>query len=230
MGLFQGKQKKQDAPIDETSDGVKRFFSDYFQELRDRGETYFNTTVEERIGQFKDDLDITIVRANADLKTHIVSRLDEQFAQNSEAIKMSQDAAYKSLTDSAGVLQAQQKDLSDRLQRNIIAQEAMLSEVFEASKARIEASQSAQAAALTSLQSSITALEHQHYELVTAMEKKIAEQEAVLVHAFDDNMAQVVEHYLLGALGDQFDLKAQLPAIIKQMEANKKAIMDDIQL
>jgi hypothetical protein len=43
-------------------------------------------------------------------------------------------------------------------------------------------------------------------------------------------MAVVVEHYLLGALGEQYDMKAQLPMIIKQMDANKKAMMDDMKL
>ena len=43
-------------------------------------------------------------------------------------------------------------------------------------------------------------------------------------------MAQVVEHYLLGALGDQYDVKAQLPSIIKQLEDNKQVIVDDMKL
>jgi len=58
----------------------------------------------------------------------------------------------------------------------------------------------------------------------------VASQEEMLVGAFQSNMAAIVEHYLLGALGDQYDLKAQLPAIIKQMDENKKAIVDDMQL
>jgi hypothetical protein len=43
-------------------------------------------------------------------------------------------------------------------------------------------------------------------------------------------MAQIVEHYLLGALGDQFDMKAQLPSILQQLEENKQAIVDDMKL
>lgn len=52
----------------------------------------------------------------------------------------------------------------------------------------------------------------------------------MLVDAFEQNMAQIIEHYLLGALGDQYDLKAQLPSIIKQMQDNKQAIVDDMKL
>ena len=52
----------------------------------------------------------------------------------------------------------------------------------------------------------------------------------MMVDSFQDNMAQIVEHYLLGALGDQFDIKSQLPSIIKQLEENKQAIADDMKL
>ena len=62
------------------------------------------------------------------------------------------------------------------------------------------------------------------------MQKNIASQEELIIGAFEQNMAQVVEHYLLGALSDQFDLKAQLPSIIQQMEQNKQVMVDDMKL
>ena len=43
-------------------------------------------------------------------------------------------------------------------------------------------------------------------------------------------MAKIIEHYVLLSLGDQFDLKAQLPYIIKQMETNKQNIIEDMRL
>ena len=74
------------------------------------------------------------------------------------------------------------------------------------------------------------ALRQQHEQLNVLLQKTIVEQQAMLVSSFEQNMARVIEHYLLGALGDQYDLKAQLPSIIKQMEANKQAIADDMKL
>lgn len=230
MGLFQGKQKPDDKPIDETSDGVQRFFDDYFTELRERGQTIFDAAVEEHATKFRRDLDATISDANADLKKRISERLDEQFAENNEVIRGAQTAALKSLTDSATALKDQQEQLGARMQKSIVAQEAMLVGLFEDSKHQITSIQAAQAKALQSLEASVEALEDQHRELAQAMQKSIAEQEATLVHAFEDNMAQIIEYYLLGALGDQYDLKAQLPAIIQQMEQNKQAIVDDMQL
>ena len=66
--------------------------------------------------------------------------------------------------------------------------------------------------------------------MAETLEANAAKQQEILAKAFEENMAQVIEHYLLGALGDQYDLKAQLPAIIKQMEENKQAIVDDMKL
>jgi hypothetical protein len=40
----------------------------------------------------------------------------------------------------------------------------------------------------------------------------------------------VVEHYLVGALGDQYDLKTQLPSILASLEENKQTIVDDVKL
>lgn len=43
-------------------------------------------------------------------------------------------------------------------------------------------------------------------------------------------MARIVENYLVAAIGEQYNLKSQLPSIIKQLEENKQAIVDDIKL
>jgi hypothetical protein len=56
------------------------------------------------------------------------------------------------------------------------------------------------------------------------------EREAALLKVFEENMAKIIENYVLQAVGEQFDLKAQLPAIIAQLEANKQSIMEDMKL
>ncbi len=62
------------------------------------------------------------------------------------------------------------------------------------------------------------------------LEMSINKQQTILVDAFQQNMARIIEHYLLTAVGEKYDLKAQLPSIIQQMEANKQAIVDDMKL
>jgi len=93
-----------------------------------------------------------------------------------------------------------------------------------------KAMQQAQTMALGSLQKTAQDIETQRLQLAEALKKEVAERELALLKVYEDNMAKIVEHYVLQSLGDQFDLKAQLPFIIKQMEANKKAIMEDMRL
>lgn len=88
----------------------------------------------------------------------------------------------------------------------------------------------AQELALQSLQRTATGIEEQRSKLTESMTQFAAEREQLLLKVYEENMAKIVEHYILEALGDQFDVKAQLPFIIAQMEANKKTIMDDMRL
>lgn len=88
----------------------------------------------------------------------------------------------------------------------------------------------AQELALGSLQKTAQEVEAQRLQLAEALKKDVAEREAALLKVYEANMAQIVEHYVLLSLGDQFDLKSQLPYIISQMEANKKDIMEDMRL
>jgi hypothetical protein len=41
-------------------------------------------------------------------------------------------------------------------------------------------------------------------------------------------MADVINHYVLSAIGDQIDLTDQLEYILAELEANKSAIVEDI--
>ena len=42
-------------------------------------------------------------------------------------------------------------------------------------------------------------------------------------------MAEIVNHYILEAIGTQIDLDDQLEYIMSDLEANKKAILEDIE-
>jgi hypothetical protein len=88
----------------------------------------------------------------------------------------------------------------------------------------------AQELALTSLQKTANEVEQQRLQLSQALKADVAAREEQMLKLYEDNMAQVVEYYVLQVLGDQFDLKAQLPYIIEQMEANKENIIKDMRL
>jgi len=88
----------------------------------------------------------------------------------------------------------------------------------------------AQELALTTLQKTAADIEAQRVQMAETIAKDASERESKVMKAYEENMAKIVEHYVVQALGDQFDIKAQLPYIVAQMEANKKDIMEDMRL
>lgn len=231
MGILKRKQEQhKKPPIDEKSDGVQHFFDGYFMELRERGRTYFDKIVEESATNFKKDLDTTVEKVNGELKDHLTEQLDAQIAENGKAMKNAQEATLLSLNKSAQSFHKQQEQLGEALKKNIDDQASAINNMFEANKAQIESMKNAQNTAVQSLNNTVLALQEQQQQFNAVLQKNLAYQETLLVNAFEENMARIIEHYLLGALGDQFDLKAQLPSIIKQMESSKQTMVDDMKL
>jgi hypothetical protein len=80
------------------------------------------------------------------------------------------------------------------------------------------------------LQKTADELDQQRQELSDAMKKSVTLSEANMLKNFETNMAQVVEHYVMQSLGEQFDMRAQLPYIMKQMEDHKQEMLEDMLL
>ncbi|TAH32975.1 hypothetical protein EYC58_02360 [Candidatus Saccharibacteria bacterium] len=247
MGLFAGKKKTSD---DDAAAIERRFMDANFrEELRNHARLYFEKVVDENGTLFKSDLDATVTQLNADvkdnitgqvdaaiaeikteLKGHVKQQLDTQFAEHATSMKEAQETALQAMTQSAQTIQAQHQQLATALQQSLTEQETTLAAAFEDSKVQISKMKDTQALTLQWLASSVQALQQQHEQLEQMIQQNVVAQEDRIVSLFEQNMAAIVEHYLLGALGDQYDLKAQLPSIIKQMEANKQAIVDDMKL
>lgn len=83
--------------------------------------------------------------------------------------------------------------------------------------------------AIDSIQKTNAAIDEQRKTLGTQLEKEMADQKARLIKHFEDNMADVINHYVLAAVGNQIDLSDQLEFILNDLEENKKAILEDIQ-
>lgn len=240
MGIFQRKQES------ESDDNVLNFFDDYFREdLRKRGRDYYEKILDDNGTLFKKDLDATIQEVNVALKETVVQqvgntiakanaevmrRLDEQSAEYGKAMQEAQAEALKSLDKSAADLQKQHQDLNQKIEKTIIDQEALMAKALGENMAHASTMQTAHDAMLASLEQSAQALEAKHKQLDEMLEQSAAAQKAMLAEVFEKNLARVVEHYLLEALTEQYDVKAQLPAILAQLEANKQAIVDDMKL
>lgn len=175
------------------------------------------------------ELGLTLQQTVASQEAMMIGVLEENKVQMSTT-QTAQAAVLKTLQETAKVSQDQSRQLYETLEKTATEQATELQRVYKDNTTSLVAVKTAQDAALATLTSSVQALQQQHDELRQMLETNVARQEAMLVDAFQANMAQIVEQYLLGALGEQYDVKAQLPAIIKQLEANKDAIKEDMTL
>ena len=82
--------------------------------------------------------------------------------------------------------------------------------------------------AIDSIEKTKTTIDEQRKILTLQLETEISQEKAARLKRFDQNMAGIVNHYVLNAIGNQIDLSDQLEYILSQLEANKKAILEDI--
>lgn len=82
--------------------------------------------------------------------------------------------------------------------------------------------------AIESIQKTNTAIDEQRALLGQEVQKEIAAAKQQMLQRFEQNMADIINHYVLAAVGDQIDLNDQLEYILADLEANKQAIIEDI--
>lgn len=82
--------------------------------------------------------------------------------------------------------------------------------------------------AVDAIEKTNAAVDEQRKLLGEELQKEVKEEKLHLVKHFEENMADVVNHYVLAAIGNQIDLTDQLEYILGELEANKAAIMEDI--
>lgn len=82
--------------------------------------------------------------------------------------------------------------------------------------------------AVESINKTQETIEQQRVMMSQQLAQELANEKARLVKRFEENMADIVNHYVLAAIGDQIDLNDQLEYILSDMETNKEAIIRDI--
>jgi hypothetical protein len=82
--------------------------------------------------------------------------------------------------------------------------------------------------AIDAIEKTNKAIDEERTLLGQQVEKEITEQKQRLIRQFEDNMAGVIDHYLIAAIGNQIDLTDQLEYILAELEDNKQAIIEDI--
>ena len=82
--------------------------------------------------------------------------------------------------------------------------------------------------AIESIQKTQATVEEQRQLLTAQLEEQLSAEKSRQIARFEKHMADIVNHYVLEAIGDQIDLSEQLEYIIAELENNKEAIIQDI--
>lgn len=82
--------------------------------------------------------------------------------------------------------------------------------------------------AVESIEKTKATIDEQRKVLTAQLEKEVTDEKLRRITRFDENMADVVNHYVLAAIGNQIDLNDQLEYILGELEANKKYILEDV--
>lgn len=82
--------------------------------------------------------------------------------------------------------------------------------------------------AVESIEKTKTAIEQERQSLVSQLSKEVEDERNRRIKLFEERMADVVNHYIILAVGNQIDLSDQLEYILAEMEKNKKEIVEDI--
>jgi len=83
--------------------------------------------------------------------------------------------------------------------------------------------------AIESIQKTNAAIDEQRQVMGAQVQQEIAAEKKQIMERFERNMADIVNHYVLAAIGNQIDLNDQLEYILADLEANRAAILEDIQ-
>lgn len=91
-----------------------------------------------------------------------------------------------------------------------------------------ESIQDAKNVALDSISKTQAAVEEQGKVMRQQLAEVFEQEKQNLIKRFEDNMSEIVNHYVVTAIGDQIDLEDQLEYILSELEHNKQAIVEDI--
>jgi len=99
----------------------------------------------------------------------------------------------------------------------------------EAFKKYEESITDAKEVALKSIQQTQSSVEEQRQVLEEQLKKAVEVEKQQLLSRFENNMADIVNHYVLSAIGNEISLDDQLEYILAELERNKTDIVADIE-
>jgi hypothetical protein len=82
--------------------------------------------------------------------------------------------------------------------------------------------------AIDSIEKTKTTIDEQRNLLTDQLSQEYEQEKARRIKHFEDDMADVVNHYVLAAVGNQIDLSDQLEFILSELETHKQEILEDV--
>jgi hypothetical protein len=82
--------------------------------------------------------------------------------------------------------------------------------------------------AIGSIQKTNEMIDEQRQDLSAQVQQEIVKEKQQLIIRFETNMADIINHYVLAAVGEQIDLSDQLEYILGEFERNKVAMIEDL--
>lgn len=82
--------------------------------------------------------------------------------------------------------------------------------------------------AIDSIEKTQATIEQQRQLMTQQLAEQLSAEKARTLARFESHMADVVNHYIMTAIGNQIDLSDQLEYILNDLQENKDAIIEDI--
>lgn len=82
--------------------------------------------------------------------------------------------------------------------------------------------------AIESISKTQEAIEQQRQLMGQQLAAEMATEKERMVKQFEEHMADIVNHYVLAAIGNQIDLNDQLEYVLQELNENKQDILEDI--
>lgn len=82
--------------------------------------------------------------------------------------------------------------------------------------------------AIDSIEKTQATIEQQRQLMTQQLAEQLNAEKTRTIARFEGHMADVVNHYIMMAIGNQIDLTDQLEYILNDLEENKEAILEDI--
>ena len=146
------------------------------------------------------------------------------------AVQSEQEQALEQLKHGMAEVKRQSEEAVQQLRQQSDEQSRMLDEIYQQTSGGASQMKQSQEQAISSLEQSVASLQEQHGRLQQMMDESIAKQKTMATELINEHMARIIEHYLIGALGERSDLAKDLPNILEKMQEHKQAMMDDMSL